>query len=107
MVAWIYLALAISTEVFGTVALRYTDGFTKLGPSIGAVVGYSLSFWLLALVLKELEVSLVYAVWAGIGTASIAIIGIAALGESVSALKLASIGLVIAGVVGLNLASAS
>ena len=62
---------------------------------------------MLALVLKELEVSLVYAVWAGIGTAAIALIGIAALGESVSALKLASIGLVIAGVVGLNLAGAS
>jgi multidrug transporter EmrE-like cation transporter len=62
---------------------------------------------MLALVLKELEVSLVYAVWAGIGTAAIALIGIAALGESVNALKLLSIGLVIAGVVGLNLSGAS
>jgi small multidrug resistance pump len=107
MVAWIYLALAISTEVFGTVALRYTDGFTKLAPSAGALLAYGFSFWMLALVLKELEVSLVYAVWAGIGTAAIALIGIAALGESVNALKLLSIGLVIAGVVGLNLSGAS
>jgi small multidrug resistance pump len=107
MPAWIYLALAISTEIVGTLALRYTDGFTKPLPTAGALLAYAFSFWMLALVLKELELSLVYAIWAGIGTAAIALIGIAALGESVSALKVISIGLVIVGVVGLNLSGAS
>ena len=107
MSTWIYLALAISTEVVGTLALRSTDGFTKLLPTAGALLAYGFSFWMLALVLRELEISLVYAIWAGIGTAAIALIGIAALGESVSALKVISIGLVIAGVIGLNLSGAS
>jgi small multidrug resistance pump len=107
MSTWIYLALAISTEVVGTLALRSTDGFTKPLPTAGVLLAYGFSFWMLALVLRELEISLVYAIWAGIGTAAIALIGIAALGESVSALKVISIGLVIAGVVGLNLSGAS
>lgn len=106
MLAWAYLALAIATEVAGTVALRYSDGFTKLLPSAIVVVTYTLSFWLLALTLRQLEISLVYAVWAGVGTAAIALIGMTALGEPVNALKVASIALVIAGVVGLSAAGA-
>jgi multidrug transporter EmrE-like cation transporter len=104
--AWVYLAIAIVVEVAATVSLRASDGFTEPLPAAAAVVGYALSIWLLALSLKGLEVSLVYAVWAGIGTAAIAVIGMAALGESVNAVKIASIGLVIAGVVGLNVAGA-
>jgi small multidrug resistance pump len=107
MLAWIYLALAIAVEVGATVALRFSDGFTKLWPALGSTVGYALSIYLLALVVKHLEVSLVYAVWAGIGTAAIAVIGMAALDETVSALKIASIGLVIVGVVGLNVSGAN
>jgi small multidrug resistance pump len=107
MLAWIYLSAAIATEVVGTVFLRYTDGFTRPGPSILVVATFVISLWLTALALKSLEVSLAYAVWAGVGTAAIAVIGMAALGESVNALKLASIVLVIGGVVGLNLSSAS
>lgn len=106
MFAWIYLAGAISLEVAGTLALSSTDGFTKPLPTAFVVLTYGVSFWLLALTLRELEVSLVYAVWAGAGTAAIAIIGMSLLGESVSALKLGSIALVISGVVGLNLAGA-
>lgn len=107
MTAWLYLALAIASEVSGTVALRYADGFTKFGPSAIVIAGYAVSVWLLALALKELEISLAYAVWAGIGTAAIALIGMGMMGESVNALKIASLGLVIAGVVGLNLAGAN
>ena len=103
MLAWIYLSAAIATEVVGTVFLRFTDGFTRPAPSILVIVTYVLSLWLTALALKSLEISLAYAVWAGVGTAAIAIIGMATLGESVNALKLASIVLVIGGVVGLNL----
>jgi small multidrug resistance pump len=107
MLAWIYLSAAIATEVVGTVFLRYTDGFTRPGPSIFVVVTYAGSLWLTALALRQLEISLAYAVWAGVGTAAVAVIGMAALGESVNTLKLASIALVIGGVVGLNLSGAN
>ncbi len=100
----VFLAIAIVAEVAGTVALKYADGFTKLGPSALVVVGYGLSFWMLALVLREMPIGLTYAVWAAVGTALIAAIGIVAFGEPATTLKLLSLGLIIAGVVGLNLA---
>jgi small multidrug resistance pump len=107
VLAWSYLSAAIASEVVGTIFLRYTEGFTRLGPSALVIVAYVLSLWLTALALKSLEISLAYAVWAGVGTAAIAVIGMAAMGESVNALKLASIALVIGGVVGLNLSGAN
>jgi small multidrug resistance pump len=107
MLAWVYLAAAIVSEVVGTVFLRFTDGFTKPLPSALVIATYALSLWLTALALRQLEISLAYAVWAGVGTAAVAVIGMAALGESVNALKLASIALVIGGVVGLNLSGAN
>lgn len=107
MLAWIYLSAAIASEIVGTVFLRGTDGFTKPLPSFLVVVTYAASLWLTALALRQLEISLAYAVWSGIGTAAVAVIGMAALGESVNTLKLASIVLVIGGVVGLNLSGAN
>jgi small multidrug resistance pump len=107
MLPWIYLSAAIVTEVVGTVFLRFTDGFTRPVPSVVVVITYVASIWLTALALKELEISLVYAIWAGVGTAAVAIIGMTALGETVNGLKLASIALVIGGVVGLNLSGAN
>jgi len=107
MFAWIYLSAAIATEVVGTVFLRFTDGFTRPAPSLLVVATYAATLWLTALALRELEISLAYAVWAGVGTAAVAVIGMAAMGESVNALKLASIALVIGGVVGLNLSGAN
>jgi small multidrug resistance pump len=98
------LSLAIVTEVAGTVALRYSEGFTRLFPSAVVVLGYGVSFWLLALVLKQLSVGTTYAVWSAAGTALIATLGMFAFGEPASALKLASLALIIIGVVGLNLA---
>jgi small multidrug resistance pump len=100
----VLLSLAIVTEVAGTVALRYSDGFTRLAPSAIVVLGYGASFWLLALVLKELSIGTTYAVWSAAGTALIAAVGVFAFGEPATALKLASIGLIIIGVIGLNLA---
>jgi small multidrug resistance pump len=104
--AWIWLLLAIATEVAATVALRFADGFTRFAPSAVVVVGYGLSFAFLALTLRRLDVGLVYAVWAGAGTAAIAAIGIVALGEPAGGLKLASIALIVGGVIGLNVAGA-
>jgi multidrug transporter EmrE-like cation transporter len=100
----ILLSIAILAEVAGTVALKYTNGFTNLGPSALVVAGYGLSFWMLALVLRDLPIGLTYAVWAAVGTALIAAIGIVAFGEPATTLKLLSLGLIIAGTVGLNVA---
>ena len=106
MPAGVLLAIAIASEVAATVSLRYSDGFTKPLPSTITVVGYAFSFYLLALVLRDISVSTTYAIWAGVGTAAVAAIGIAVLGEPATAIKLASIALIIAGVIGLNLSGA-
>jgi small multidrug resistance pump len=100
----ILLTIAILAEVAGTVALKYADGFTNLGPSALVVAGYGLSFWMLALVLRDLPIGLTYAVWAAVGTALIAAIGIFAFGEPATTMKLLSLALIIAGTVGLNVA---
>ena len=104
MPAGFLLALAIAAEVAGTIALRFSDGFTRPFPSAVVIAGYALSFWMLALVLRHLSVGTTYALWAGAGTALIAAIGVLAFGEPATALKVASLGLIILGVVGLNLA---
>ena len=100
------LTIAIAAEVAATISLRYSDGFSRLLPSVIVVLGYATSFYLLSLILRELAVGTTYAIWAGAGTAAIAVIGIVALGEPATAIKLASIALIIAGVVGLNLPGA-
>ena len=100
----VLLSFAIVSEVAATVALRYSDGFTRPGPIAIVVVGYGISFWLLALVLREMSIGATYAVWSAVGTALIATIGVFAFGEPATALKVASLGLIILGVVGLNLA---
>ena len=106
MPAGVLLALAITIEVGATISLRYSDGFTRPLPSAIVVVGYVLSFYLLALVLRDISVSTAYAVWAGAGTAAVALIGMAILGEPATAIKLASIALIVIGVIGLNLTGA-
>jgi small multidrug resistance pump len=98
------LGFAIASEVIATLALKASDGFTRPLPAALVVAGYAVSFWLLALVLKQLSVGTTYAVWSAVGTAAIALIGIAVYGEAASALKLASLGLIVLGVIGLNAA---
>jgi small multidrug resistance pump len=100
------LTFAIAAEVIATVALKASDGFSRPVPSAIVVAGYLLSFWLLALVLKQLSVGTTYAIWSAAGTAAVALIGIALYGEAASALKLASLGLIVLGVIGLNAAGA-
>jgi small multidrug resistance pump len=104
MPAGILLAIAISSEIAATLALRSADGFSRPIPSAIVVAGYAISFWMLSLVLREMSVGTTYAIWAGAGTAAIALIGIIALGEPATALKLASVALIIVGVIGVNVA---
>ena len=100
---WTYLALAILLEVAGTTCMKLSDGFTKMVPSILLFVFYTLSFGMLTLALKRIDVSFAYAVWSGVGTALIATVGVLWFREPMTALKLISLGLIIIGVVGLNL----
>jgi small multidrug resistance pump len=81
----VLLSFAIVSEVAATVALRYSDGFTRPGPIAIVVIGYGISFWLLALVLREMSVAATYAIWSAVGTALVATIGMIALGESATA----------------------
>jgi len=100
---WVYLALGIIFEVLGTVCMKFAEGFTKLWPSILVFVFYGLSLGLLVLVLEKFEVSIAYAIWASLGTALIAVIGIIFFKEPVSVTKIVSILLIIAGILGLEL----
>ena len=105
MNAWLMLAIAIAAELGATTALKFSDGFTKLGPSVLVATGYGLAFYLLTQVLKTQEVGIVYAIWSGAGLAIIALIGVLFLGESVSLAKMAGLTAILAGVVLLNLAA--
>lgn len=100
---WFFLSLGIILEVLGTICMKYADGFTRLLPSALVFIFYGLSLGALVLVLKKMEVSLAYAIWASAGTALIAVIGILWFHESVSVAKVSSIALIILGILGLNL----
>jgi small multidrug resistance pump len=100
---WLYLVLAILLEVSGTTCMKLSEGFTKTVPSILLFVFYTLSFWMLTMALKRIDVSVAYAVWSGMGTALIATIGVLWFREPITAVKLISLALIIGGVVGLNL----
>ena len=104
---WLYLSLAILFEVGGTVALKMSNGFSVLGPSVVVVVSYGISILFLALVLKTMDVGTAYAVWAGLGTALVVIVGIFYFDEPATILRLVFLGMIIAGVVGLHLAERS
>lgn len=101
------LALAIGIEVAATAALPRAQGFTHPGWSVAVLGGYAVSIWLLAVVVRTLPVSVTYAVWSGVGTAAVAVIGYLFLGESLGLLKALSLVLIIVGVLGLNLAGAA
>jgi len=101
--AWLTILAAGLFETGFAVALKLSHGMTRLWPTVVFAVCALLSFGLLTLALRHLEVGSAYAVWTGIGAAGTAVVGMAFLGDTVSTLKLVSIGLVLAGVVGLNL----
>jgi len=103
---WLLLVSAIALEVAGTTSMKLSQGFTRLVPSVLLFVCYVASFVALTLALKNVEVSVAYAVWAGVGTALVAAIGIGYFGEELTVLKLVSLLFIIVGVVGLNLGEA-
>ena len=102
---WFLLALAILLELSGTICLKLSHGFSRLVPSIGVVCFYLGSFTLMSFSLKTLEVGIVYAIWAGVGTALIAIVGILAFGESITVLKILGLLMIVGGTFLLRLAS--
>jgi small multidrug resistance pump len=105
MQTWLLLLGAIVLEVAGTTSMKLSNGFTKPVPSVLIFVFYAMSFILLTLALKHINVSIAYAVWASMGTALIAVIGMVYFAEPMTGLKLVCVGLIILGVAGLNLAS--
>ncbi|ANY15345.1 quaternary ammonium compound efflux SMR transporter SugE [Bordetella pseudohinzii] len=102
---WIILVLAGLFEVVWAVGLKYTHGFTRLWPSVITVAGMIVSFWLLATAMKSLPLGTAYAVWVGIGTIGAFVAGIVLFGEALSGLRVVSVLLIVAGLIGLKLAS--
>lgn len=105
--AYVFLVLAIAAEVAGTSLLKATEGFTRLWPTVGTLSAYAVAFALLAQAVKEIPVGVAYALWSGLGTAAIVAVGAVFLHEPLSAVKVSGIGLVVAGVVVLNLGGAT
>ena len=103
--AWVYLTLAGLFEIGWAIGLKYTEGFTRLVPSALTAVSMVASVLLLGLALKTLPVGTGYAVWTGIGTVGTAVLGIVLLGEPATTLRLACIGLIVVGILGLKFAA--
>lgn len=101
--SYVLLALSIFFEICGTTCMKLSEGFTKVLPSILIFVFYGISFISLTIALKRLDVSVAYAIWAGLGVALISMIGIMVFDEPISSLKILSLLFIIIGVVGLNL----
>ncbi len=104
--AWIYLISAGLLEVVWAVGMKYSDGFSRLQPSLIAIAGVIGSLYLLSIAIKHIPLGIAYAVWVGIGATMVSIYGIFFLDEPVSALHIACLSLIIIGVIGLNLLSA-
>jgi len=103
--AWMTLGLAIVAEVIGTTALKASDNFTRLAPSLIVVVGYGVAFYCLSLVLKSVPVGIAYAVWSGLGIVLITAVAWLLYGQRIDLAGLVGMGLIIAGVVVLNVFS--
>lgn len=103
--SWSILFLAGLFEVAWAVGLKYTEGFTRLWPSVGTVAAMAVSFYLLAVAMRTLPLGTAYAVWVGVGAVGTAILGIVLFNEPANAGRLVSLGLILAGIIGLKLAS--
>lgn len=103
--AWLLLVLAGLFEIGWAIGLKYTEGFTRLWPTIGTVAAIVISLVLLGIAMKSLPVGTAYAVWVGVGAVGTVILGIVLLGEPANPGRLISVGLIVAGIIGLKLAS--
>ncbi len=102
---WIILVLAGLFEVGWAIGLKYTEGFTRLWPTVWTVLAMLVSLWLLGIAMKSLPIGTAYSVWVGVGAAGTVILGIALFNEPANAFRLISVGLIIAGIVGLRMAT--
>ncbi len=107
MNAWLTLGIAIVAEVVGTSALKASDGFSRLAPSLMVVLGYSVSFYCLSLVLRTIPVGITYAVWSGLGIVLITVVAWWLYGQTIDAMGLLGMALIVAGVLVLNVFSKS
>lgn len=105
--AWLILGFAIITEVIATTALKYTEGFTKMVPTAVSLLGYGLSFFALSRILNQIPLAIAYAIWSGAGISLVGIIGWLWLGQKLDVGALIGIGLIITGVIIINLFSTS
>ena len=103
--AWVWLVLAGLLEVVWAVGLKYSEGFTRLVPSVVTAVAAAASFWLLAIALKHIPLGTGYVIWVGIGAVGTALVGMWLFQEPATAARLVCIGLIVAGIVGLKLTS--
>lgn len=103
--AWVYLFIAGIFEIVWAVGLKYSDGFTKLWPSIGTVIGMVISVYFLAIAIKELPIGTAYAIWTGIGAVGTAIAGIILFNDSATVAKIVCILLIVSGIIGLKLST--
>jgi quaternary ammonium compound-resistance protein SugE len=101
--AWITLLVAGLLEIVWAIGLKYTQGFTRLGPSLVTIGAMIVSMGLLGLAVRTLPIGTAYAVWTGIGTVGTVLVGIAALGESASLVRLLCVALIVIGIIGLKL----
>ena len=104
---WLYLAIAIVAEVIATSALKASDGFSRLAPSIVVVVGYAIAFSCLSLTLRTIPVGVAYAIWSGVGIVLIALVGYFSFNQALDAPALIGMALILAGVLVINLFSQS
>ena len=100
---WIYLLIAGFFEIFWAVGLKFSQGFSKILPSIFTVIGMLASFYFLSLALKKLPLSIAYAIWTGIGTVGTVLFGVIYFGETISIAKIICVGLIIFGIIGLRI----
>ncbi len=104
--SWVYLLIAIPFGVLGTISMKLSHGLKKWKPSVSLLIFYLISFIALTLAIQGIDISIVYAVWSGVGTVLVAIIGVLLFEESISIRKVISLMLVVLGVLGIHLANA-
>ncbi len=102
---WVIIVLAGLFETGWAIGLKYSDGFSRLWPSVWTILAMMVSVWLLGIAMKELPVGTAYSVWVGIGAVGTVILGIVLFGESANAMRLISVAFIIAGIIGLKLAT--